>query len=165
MFSVKMKNSIYLLAIFRSHYCQAVFSASLLGGYFLMPHGVFHRLVEMVLVFIFIILFALVLTCLVRNIKEKIVLAKTYTSSLISIVAAGIGLAALQVCGVNAPICGASVGLGFLSALFPSLLINFLEKYGLYLLAASISFQILSLYLMNCFKRVSLTINSENTQE
>ncbi len=88
--------------------------------------------------FLFVVLFAAVLTCLIRNIKEKIVLARTYTGSLVNVIAVALGLAALQICGAGAPVCGAALGAGFMSALFPSFLLNFLACFGIYILIGSI---------------------------
>ena len=88
-----------------------------------------------------------------RNVKEKVILAKTYKSSLIGILATAIGLSALQVCGVGAPVCGATIGAGFLSALFPGIFMRFLDNFAVYILIASILLQIISLYFMNCFKK------------
>ena len=146
-----MKN-IYLIGIFKSVYCQIVFVISLVGGYLLVPKSNLSNYVE-ALVYLFIILFALVVTCMVRNIKERVVLSRTYGSSIIGTIMAGLGLAALQVCGVGAPVCGATIGVGVLSAIFPSFFLSFLEQYNLEIFLFSVGFQFLALYFMNCFKQ------------
>ncbi|MCD6477663.1 MAG: hypothetical protein J7K87_01545 [Candidatus Aenigmarchaeota archaeon] len=97
---------------------------------------------------------SLSLTCIIRNIKERVKLSKTYETSSISVIAAGIGLAALQVCGVGAPVCGASVGLGILSAIFPGVFVNVLEFYAIWIIVISIALQLIALYEMNCFVKV-----------
>ena len=89
---------------------------------------------------------------MVRNIKERVVVAKTYTSSLIGIIATAVGLAAMQVCGFGAPICGAAVGLGIFSSLFPMAFVDVMAKYAVEFVSFSILIQIIALYFMNCFK-------------
>lgn len=54
--------------------------------------------------FIFIILFALTTTCLIRNIKERIVLQHKNQASLLTIIASALGLSALQTCGLGGPV-------------------------------------------------------------
>ncbi len=98
--------------------------------------------------------FALTLTCLARNIKEKVVLAKTYKSSILGIIATALGLSVLQVCGVGAPVCGASIGAGIVSLFFPSFALNFFEKYSIYIIIGSIIIQIIALYYMRCFVKI-----------
>jgi len=74
-------------------------------------------------------------------------------SSTIGIVATTIGLAALQICGVGAPVCGAAVGLGIISSIFPTVFINVMSKYAVYFIVFSITIQLITLYFMKCFKK------------
>jgi len=141
----------YLLELFKSFYCKLVFFVSFVGAYFFVPKNLFKSW-HLIFALAFIFLFSLVLTCIIRNIKEKIVLAKTYKNSVLAVAAAAVGLAALQVCGIGAPVCGASIGLGIVSAVFPGVFINFLSSYSIYIITISIIFQVFSLYFMNCFK-------------
>ena len=143
----------YIIGIFRSKYCLAVLIFSLALGYYLIPKTIFYRW-DRLLGYAFILSFALTTTCIVRNTKEKIVLAKTYKSSLASIIAIAVGLAALQACGVGAPVCGAAIGLGVLSFIFPSILIEKMGQYAVSIIVFSIAFQLISLYFMNCFKKM-----------
>ncbi|MGB9763385.1 MAG: hypothetical protein ACPLW7_05285 [Minisyncoccia bacterium] len=142
----------YLLKIFKSHYCKIVFVISLIGAYFLVPKTIFYGLYT-ILGILYMIIFAVTLTCIVRNIKEKVLLVKTYQSSIIGIIAAALGLAALQVCGIGAPVCGAAISAGILSVIFPNIFINFLNKYALIIIIISIGIQAIALYFMNCFKK------------
>ena len=153
---------IYLFQVFKSNYSKLVFLSSLLLGYFLIPEHVFYGWSTLLGV-IFIISFALVVTCLVRNMKERIALARNYTSSIVGTLAVAIGLAALQVCGVGAPICGAAIGLGLLSAIFPGIVLNFLTEFSTYIVVISIILQISSLYFMNCFKEVGNPVPHQPT--
>ena len=148
-----MKKEIYLFNTLESKYCLLVLALSLVLGYYLIPQYIFHSSYAP-LVFIFIFLFALTVMCIIRNIKEKIILARTYKSSIFSLIAIALGLGALQICGVGAPVCGATVGVGLLSFLFPAAFSNIPQHYALYLLLVSIIIQALSLYFMNCFKKM-----------
>jgi hypothetical protein len=142
----------YLVKIFRSHYCKIVFIISLILAYFLVPQSVFYSWYSLLGV-LYMTVFALTLTCIVRNIKEKILLAKTYQSSIIGVLAAALGMAALQVCGIGAPVCGAAISAGLLSVIFPSVFLSFLNKYALLIVVGSIILQGIALYFMNCFRK------------
>lgn len=145
----------YLVKIFKSYYCKIIFIISLIAAYFLVPNKIFYGYYA-IWGIIYIIIFALILTCIIRNIKEKILLAKTYKSSLIGILAAALGIAALQVCSIGVPVCGAAVGAGILSLIFPNFFLYFLNKYALLIIISSIIIQTLALYFMNCFKKCFL---------
>ena len=146
---------IYLFNIFKSKYCLIAFVLSLILSYFLIPKAVFYQW-YIILAITFMLALSLTLTCIIRNIKEKILLARTYKSSIIGIIATALGLAALQVCGVGAPVCGAAVGVGILSSIFPAIFINIISKYQIYFIVFSILFQLVALYFMNCFKEFSV---------
>lgn len=143
----------YIWAVLKSKYCQLVFLISFLASYFLIPKSVFHGWNQL-LAYAFMLIFALTVACIVRNIKEKILLARTYKSSILGIIAVALGLAALQVCGANAPVCGAAVGIGILSSIFPAVFVNLMAKPSIHLgmILISIIFQLVALYFMNCWK-------------
>ena len=143
----------YLFYIFKSKYCLAVFIISLILSYFLIPKTVFYKW-YIILAATFMVLFSLTITCMVRNIKEKVMLAKTYKNSIVGIIAIALGLSALQVCGVGAPFCGAAVGLGLFSSIFPAAFMDVMAKYAASFIAFSIVLQLFALYFMNCFKKV-----------
>ncbi len=141
----------YLITILKSHYCKAVLLLALVASYFLIPEKVFYGF-GYVLAITFMIAFSLSVTCIIRNIKEKILLAKTYKRSVLHIILIALGLSAFQVCGIGAPVCGATVGLGVLSVIFPGVFIDFLGDYHLLVIVVSILLQLVSLYYMGCFK-------------
>ncbi len=157
----------YLVTILKSHYCKVVLLIAFIGSYFLIPSKVFYGF-GYVLAITFMIAFSLSITCIIRNIKEKIMLAKTYKRSVFHIILIGLGLSAFQVCGIGAPVCGATVGLGVLSVIFPGVFIDFLGDYHGAIIIISILLQIISLYYMGCFKIQKLkskcTDLSENEQ-
>ena len=143
----------FLFNIFSSKYCVALFAAFFLASWFLVPHSVLHG-GYVLLAILFAASFALTATCIIRNIKERIALARTYGTSLIGLLAAVVGLSALQVCGIAMPICGASIGFGIVASLFPEFFFHFLSHWSIAIVIVSIILQWISLYFMNCFKRI-----------
>ncbi len=144
---------IYLRKIFRSNYCKLVFLISLFFAYLLVPDSVFHSK-YLWLSLIFILTASLTATCIVKNIKEKVVLAKSSGASLISIIMIVFGLGALQVCTIGSSVCTASIGASFLALAFPEIALNILTKYSAPIIVLSILSQILALYFLGCFKQV-----------
>jgi hypothetical protein len=92
---------------------------------------------------------------MVRNIKERIKTAKNTTNSVINLIASGLGIMALQVCGTSGYFCSASILMGVFSSVLPHFLLDFLKEYSLYIILATILFQIISLRNMKCFKKVT----------
>ena len=145
---MKKKLPIFITNL-KSNYCKVVFVISLILGYLSVPHHIYSS--EYVFLTIpFIILFAFTITCIVRSIKEKIVASKKKSSSILAILANVIGLSTLQVCGLGVPSCGASIGIGIVTAIFPELLLTSLQDYAILILIFSILIQIYSLYSLNC---------------
>lgn len=144
---------IYLVNIFKSKYCLAVFGLSLWLSYFLVPKTIFYQW-DILLGILFIISFSLIITCLVRNVKEKVVIARAGKSSFFGILGAGLGLAVLQSCGLGAPVCGAALGWGVFSSIFPAVFIKTMSQYALIFISFSLVLQLTSLYFMNCFKNL-----------
>jgi hypothetical protein len=142
----------YLIRIFKSSYCEIVFIISLIGAYLLVPKRIFYGLYT-ILGIVYMVVFALTLTCIIRNIKEKVLLAKTYKNSIIGILASALGIVALQVCGIGAPVCGTTIGASILSVIFPSFFLSFLSNYAVLIVLGSIVIQVTGLYFMNCFKK------------
>lgn len=149
------KNLPYALAILKTGYCQAVFVAALAGSFFLIPSRVFYEGFGL-LALLFMLSFSLMVTCVVRITRERIALAKNYSRSALGLLASGLGLAALQVCGVGMPMCGMSIGISLLSLIFPGIFFRTLTDYAPIILAVSIAAQVLSLYFMKCFKRMGV---------
>lgn len=147
-----MKN-IFLFDLFRSRFCLVVFIAVFLASGLLVPETMTHGY-HVLLAAAFMISFALTITCMARNIKERIALARTAKTSLLGIIAAVLGLSALQVCGVAAPVCGATLGAGVIASLFPGFFFHFLSDWSIPIILLSIVAQWVALYFMNCFKRV-----------
>jgi hypothetical protein len=152
MVSKKIKNT-FLYKVFESHYCKIVFVIGLAISYFLIPGTVFETWYAY-LAIIYMILFSIILTCIVRTIKERIKSARTYEKSILGILASGIGLAALQACTLSVS-CSVSIGLSILYLIFPQFFVSFLINYSQYILIAAILIQAITIYLMGCFKEVS----------
>lgn len=154
-----LPKGVYIIQVFHSHYCQFVFGASLVLGYFIVPKEVFYGY-GIILGILFILSFALVVTCLVRQTKERVKVARTYSGAIIGIIATAIGLTALEACGIGAPVCGAMVGVGILSIILPMSVIDIVSQYAAQILVVSIMIQLVSLYFMNCFKKYPFKIKA-----
>lgn len=139
----------YLIEIFKSDYCKLVFLISFFGSYFLIPKNVFYGEVKFVAI-LYMFIFSLTITCIVRNIKERVMLARTYKTSILGIIASAIGLSALQVCGTSGICVAASTG-GLASILLPEIFKHFIEEYGVELLYFSIIIQMFAIFIMKCF--------------
>jgi len=148
------KKNFVIIKVLESNYCKLVFLLSLILSYFLIPKhlvGFWWNLI----VIIFMLLFSLNMTCMVRNIKERIKEAKTTTNSVIGLIASGLGIMALQVCGTSGYLCSTSILMGVFSSILPHFMLNFLEEYALYIILATILFLIISLRNMKCFKKIT----------
>ncbi len=155
-----LKN-IYLKKVLLSHWCKLVFLLALIGGYFLIPPTILSGL-NLVLALTFLILFAFVTTCLVRNIKEKVSVARTSQVGILGILAIIFGFSALQMCAVNS-VCLVGAGAGILSLIFPGVMFSFLEKYAVAILIVSILIQLATLYFMGCFKCLTHKLSPPST--
>lgn len=151
--SLVFMREMYLRKIFQSHYCKAVFLAVLAGSYFLIPDKVFSGM-YIGLALAFMVVFSLVITCFVREVKDKVKEERRYGASVLGIILGVIGFSAFQVCGVGAPICGASLGVVFVSSVFPAFFVNFLTAYSNLVLIGVIVLQLAALVYMGCFKKV-----------
>jgi len=146
-----MKN-IYLLKLLNANTCRIVFVTSFFLAYFLLPEAVFHH-ANRILAIIYLLTFASLMTCTVRTIRVRVGVARKNGASVFGIIAAVIGISAFQVCGMSAPVCGMSVGIGVVSAIFPSFLVSTLEAYGSLLIYLSIIAQLVALFFLKCLKR------------
>jgi hypothetical protein len=145
------KKNYFILNMLRSKYCLVVLIVGLAGGYYFVPKKIFNG-IWFVVGIAYIIVFAFVIACMTRVIKERAVNMKNTGASLISVIATVIGIGAMQTCGIGAPICGATVGVGIFSLFFPNISKSFLTEYSLHIIIASIVIQLVALYYMNCFK-------------
>ena len=141
----------YIYNVFKSKNCKILYFLSFVLSYLLIPKTVFFRW-YILLGLTFMAVFALTLTCIIRTLKEKIFLAKTNGASVLSVVSLILGFSAINVCGIGAPVCGATVGLGVFSMFFPGASHMFFHEYGVFFVVLSIIIQLFSLKFMNCFK-------------
>ena len=137
--------------ILKSDYCKIIFLLSFILSYFLIPRHLFFSK-HFSLTIAFMLTFSVLVTCSVRNIKEKIAVAKTAKTSVWGIIASVLGLTALQVCGLGGAFCGGSIFFGLLTTIIPGFAVNFLTSYAVPLLVVSIVFQILAIWQMGCMK-------------
>ncbi len=150
----------YLFQILKSHYCKITFLILLTISYFLLPINNISGW-HYIPTIIFMFLFAATGTCIIRNIKERIALQHKAKSSILTLISTAIGLSALQVCGLGGPVCGASLGLGILTAILPNTAIKYLMEYHMIFIFFAIALQLLSLYLLKCFSNNSKTCVSK----
>ncbi|MEM3374466.1 MAG: hypothetical protein QXE31_04560 [Candidatus Woesearchaeota archaeon] len=148
---MKIKKTRFIYAVFESNICKIVFLISLLIGYFLTPKRIFYGVYTLLGIF-YIILFAMVMTCMVRVIKEKVINLKHTGASFFSIILSLFGFGALNMCGIGAPVCTAGISIG-VASLFPGFFHDFFHNYGILVLVISIILQIIALLYMGCFKK------------
>ncbi|MBU4216680.1 hypothetical protein L6270_00835 [Candidatus Parcubacteria bacterium] len=144
-----MKN-LYLVRVLQSNYCKLVFLLAFFGSYYLVPANIFigkYRL----LVLVFMLIFSTVAMCVVRNIKEKVIVAHQLKTSFVGLLLYILGLSALQVCGMSATMCTASIGAGLVSIIFPGAVFNYLVEYSVYVIYFSIITQLFVLHHLKCF--------------
>ena len=138
-----------LKIILKSNYCKLTFVLSIFIISLLIPKTLFYKAYTL-LAITFILSSSMLITCIVKTIKERINLAKSKGTSFLGILSILIGFSAMQVCTIGAPICGASIGAGFLALLFPNFAFNLLEKYSVLIIFISLIIQIIALYFMGC---------------
>jgi len=138
--------------ILKSHYCKIVFAFFFVLSFYLVPHKLFQGL-YLLLVVLFSLSFSAVMTCLVLNMKERYKNAKDAGKSVLGIVAALLGLSALQVCTVGGGFCAISLGSSIVAAIFPGVAFHFMSRYAVAIIIVSILIQVYSLYKMRCFKK------------
>lgn len=150
--NVKLKNY-FIFSIFKSKYCWLSLFFGLIIGYYIVPDKIFNSS-WFIVGLIYSIVFAVVISCTIRIIKERAVNIKNTGAGFLSVLAAIFGIGAMQVCGVGAPICGATIGFSVFSILVPGIPLEILTEFALQIIIASIGLQLLSLYYMKCFKKI-----------
>lgn len=143
-------NNLYLARVLKSNYCKLVFLLAFFGSYFMVPANIFVGKYQL-LVLVFMLIFSTVAMCVVRNIKEKVVVAHQLKTSFVGLILYILGLSALQVCGMSATMCTASVGAGIVSVFFPGVFFNYLVEYSVYIVYFSIITQLYVLHHLRCF--------------
>ena len=146
-------------------------------------------LIHTILGIVYALLFSLVVTCIFKTLKEKIVqlfrekkplsfvgdtLKKTknreYFSAfktflggffkLLVLLLGILGLGAAQFCVFGSPVCSFSVGAAIVTAIFPSFILQILYEYAEWIILVAILIQAVGLYFMGCFKRVVILENN-----
>ena len=139
-----------MLCLFKSKWCIFVFLISALFFYFLIPPKMFFGWYNL-LAYLFIFSSALTMTCIFRNTKERIRFNRKLGKSWWSVILSVFGILATQVCGIGAPVCGATlsgaIGISFL----PSFAQGFFESYSVPIIIFAIMGQIYSLFILKCW--------------
>lgn len=115
-------------------------------GYLLIPRQVFIAGFWW-LAIPFIILFALVTTCTIKNLKVSL----TSKVSKRGFFASVLGFSALQVCGLSAYACSTALGFTILAGILPHTILNLFQEYSIFIILVSIIIQIYALYQLKCF--------------
>lgn len=145
---MKYKNT--LQKVFQSHYCKFVFLLFLLLGLIITPGKIFYS-GYWILGILFVLVFAVTMTCLTRNIKDKVLSARRTNSAFTSIIGIILGVSALHMCTIGAPVCGAA-SVGLLALILPTVAYQFLSNFSIWIVVLSILLQLYALYSMGCLK-------------
>lgn len=141
----------HIKKILKKYYRQIVFAIFFVLSFYLIPRRLFTGF-YLLLVLTFAVSFSLVMTCLVYNLKERYRNAKSAGKSLLGIIAALLGLSALQVCTVGGSFCAISLGSSIVAAIFPGVSFHLLGQHAVTVIIVSILLQWYSLYKMKCFR-------------
>lgn len=143
---------IFLFEIFKRKRCRivALIAAALIT--LIVPKDIFKGWLILLGV-PFIILSSMVVACVVRLLKERIDLSKESGASFLAILATVFGFIALHMCTLGSMVCGATLSFSVVAFILPEYLFHKMSQYPIYVLIFSILLQIISLYLMNCFKK------------
>ena len=101
---------------------------------------------------LFILLFSLNMTCLVKVMLQRAKVAKARGAGIMGIVATAVGFTALQMCGVGGPLCGALFGSVVFATILPAGSLHYFTAYAVHIVLFAIAVQVASLWLMKCFK-------------
>ncbi len=140
-----------MLAILESPYCKLIFALALLAALLLIPREAFVG-IFLPMAVLFMLAFAANLTCIVRNIKEKILVERSYGASVVSIIASLLGAGALHICSAAASTCGGAIALWIISLIIPGVAF-FIEENSIIIIAVALAIQLVSLYFLKCFKK------------
>ncbi len=103
-------------------------------------------------IIVFFALFAVSLACMIKITKERIRQAKNIDKkSVWNIVLYLVGFTTLQTCFMSG-VCGVNLALPILTMFLPITVVDFMSKYGLYILLSVDALLFLSLLQMKCFK-------------
>ncbi len=145
----------YLPELFSSRQSQLIFALAFILAAALTPSTVYND--EPLLAVVFLLVFATTFACTVRALKTN--LAAYSGHGILSILSSFLGLVALSACSTGFT-CGAA-SFGILALLIPGFLASFVSLHAVHLVEISIAIQLISLYLMGCF-RVKKNISKAN---
>ncbi len=102
---------------------------------------------------LFITLFSLNMTCIVKTMRERAKIAKAQGAGVVGIIATAVGFTALQMCGVGGPLCGALFGSIAFASILPAGSLHYFTSYAVYIVVGAIVVQIVSLWYLGCLKK------------
>ncbi len=136
-----------LQEVLDSPYCKTALLLSVGTMIVLLPKTLFHGFIA-IPALLYVILFSLNITCLIRQTKERS--KATPKNSVVSFIATIVGITTLSTCGISAPMCGATLGMGLFSTITPHFILPLLFRYSAWFLIGAIGLQLYSLYRMQC---------------
>ena len=132
-----MKKVLYLFSILIFAYI----------GYILVPKQVFLSGFWW-LAIPFIVSFALVTTCTIRNLRLRF----QNSGGKKGLLASFFGFGALQVCGLSAYACSTALGFSILASVLPHSFLLIFQQYSVLIILISIIVQIYALFQLDCIK-------------
>jgi len=139
-----------LKELLKSNYCRAIFVISVIVSYFLLPDFIFMGWLSLLAV-LFMLIFSVSMTCMVRGIKDTLANTKKTSTSVLSLISMLFGFSAFHACTIGAPLC-VTAGLGLLVVALPGFMVDVLSTYGVIIIVVSMVIQILVLYWMGCLR-------------
>jgi hypothetical protein len=119
----------------------------LIIGYILVPKQVFLSGFWW-LAIPFIVSFALVTTCTIRNLRLRF----QNGGGKKGLLASFFGFGALQVCGLSAYACSTALGFSILASILPHSILVIFQQYSVFIILISIVVQIYALFQLDCVK-------------
>ncbi len=137
-------------ALFNDVVSVVVFTVAFLLALFILPSHILNG-PYVYLGLVFIIVFSLNMTCLVKVMRHRANTAKAQGAGIFGIIGTALGFIALQMCGVGGPLCGALFGSVVFASLLPAGSLGYFTHYAVEMVVMAIVIQIISLWYLKCF--------------
>ena len=140
--------------VFKSKYCWIVIFISIVLGYFLVikKFTSFTSFWSIFFSVLYIILFAVSNSCLVKGLKERVKNQSKTNSGILSIIGSVLGIGAIQLCTVSGT-CSVNIVTSLLLTVFPTSIGFFFIKNGIWILIISDILLLVSILRLGCFKK------------
>ena len=140
--------------VLKSKYCWIVIFISVILGYFLIikKFTLFTSFWSIFFSILYIVLFAISNSCLIKELKERIKGNFKTGNSILSILGSILGIGAIQLCTVSGT-CSINIVTSLLLSIFPTSLGFFFIKNGIWILIISNILLLISIFKLGCFKK------------